>query len=200
MLCGIYNLYKTYVRTTWIGLIVFMASYLVGRKNYKLFAAIPFILLCAAFISPNFETIFFDFIEPITEEKDLSMVGSSRLGLWISVLSEFTHLPVEKQLLGLGLRHGGQLGYSLAASHNDFLGLMMSLGILGLVIYLLLLSKIFFDICKSCLNRLMRFTYFGFLAAVFFMNLASNSYLSRIELAQYFYLIIGTFYVLRDES
>ena len=137
----------------------------------------------------------FDFTNYFQGKKDLSWVGSGRMGLWADVLTDYTKLPFPDQVLGIGVKTG-----EIASSHNDFLSLMFSLGVVGLFLYISFMSKVCFDIAKSYLDRKLKYTFLGFILAIFTMNFASNSYISRVELAQYFFFITGAFYALRDNS
>ena len=75
---------------------------------------------------------------------------------------------------------------------------MSTLGILGLLLYTFILGNIVYDISTSNLDRELKYSYLALIIAVIFMNFASNSYLSRFELNQFFFFIIGIFYALRD--
>ena len=151
--------------------------------------------------SSQMQTIFFDVIEPLQGKQDMANIGSGRIGIWTDAISQFRGLPFERCLLGIGL--GNETLYShsfFGASHNDLIALLLSIGIIGLLLYLWIIGIFAFDILRSDIPRVTKYTYLGFLCAVSAMNFASNSYISRVPMAQYFFFIMGTFYAFRDLS
>ena len=85
--------------------------------------------------------------------------------------------------------------YFIARSHNDFLGLLMTLGIIGFLLYIAILASCLRDVINSSLETRGKFFFFGFLISIIFMNFVSNSYLSRVQLSQVFWMFIGLFYI-----
>ena len=63
---------------------------------------------------------------------------------------------------------------------------------------MMIIWNLFIDIMMCNLDRVFKYIYLGFLFAVLGMNFASNSYISRFELAQYFFFTMGIFYAIRD--
>jgi hypothetical protein len=55
-----------------------------------------------------------------------------------------------------------------------------------------------YDIFLSAIDIKLRIIFIGVLFSVIVMNLVSNSYIVRVELAQYFWLFMGIFYALND--
>jgi O-antigen ligase len=198
-LLAIFNLFKSYTRNVWIGLFILLTFFLAGRKNYIILAGLLICVIVVAMTSSSFHTIFFDIIEPISGERNLNAMGAGRLGMWTHILQKFSDLPIGNKLVGIGIGIRGS-GFEIARGHNDFLSLLYTTGIIGLFLYLIILFRIGYDMIRSCMDKQLKYLFLGFLCAVIFMNLASNSYLSRIELGQYFWLIVGFFYVLNDHS
>jgi O-antigen ligase len=177
--------------------------YFAGRRNYIIIVSLLVGVIAVAMFSSRFHTYFFDIIDSLTGKRDLYKMGAGRFGMWTYTINKFAEYPLGVKLLGIGLGTGSgseRIGFSIARGHNDFLSLLYTTGIIGLFLYLILLFRIAFDIIRSCLDKQLKYLFLGFICAVFFMNMASNSYLTRIELAQYFYFFIGCFYYLNSNS
>jgi hypothetical protein len=194
---AIFNLFKSYTRNVWIGLFILLIFYFWGQKKYLVIAALIFVILIIAKTSSNFNTIFFDFIEPLSGERDISGLGAGRLGMWSSVIKKFNTLSWEVKFMGVGIGEAKR-GFGISRGHNDFLSLLYSTGYIGFFLYITFLFRVGYDIFRSHIQRQLKYIFLGFLFAVIFMNIASNSYLSRVEMGQYFYFILGSFYVLND--
>jgi O-antigen ligase len=195
---AIFNLFKSYTRNVWIGLFILLVFYLWGRKKYLVIATCIFGVAIIALVSKDFHTIFFDFIEPLSGEKEIRHLGAGRMGLWTSLIHRFKSLPLEVKLVGIGIESEKQ-GFGIGRSHNDFLALLYTTGLIGFILYITFLLRVGYDILKSSLERQLKYLFMGFFCSVIFMNIASNSYVTRVELAQYFYFILGLFYVLNDK-
>jgi O-antigen ligase len=121
--------------------------------------------------------------------------------IWSHNLAIFAKLPIDRQLAGVGI--GNFMGNSFAAdiqasskltmnhvwnSHNDFLEMLMEIGIIGLLLTLVLYVAI-----GRAILRLPGKGRHGFLAlflAVVVMNILSNSYIARFGLAQMFFMLL----------
>jgi O-antigen ligase len=178
---------------------------LIGRKRYGLLCISVLALLFIGYYSGILETIFWDVIGPILGKDRIGLglrgMGSGRLDIWANQLAMFSSLPVERYFLGVGI--GKEILYgsgSFGGSHNDLLSLLLSLGIIGIVLYLFIILTFFVEILKSDLDRILKFTYMGFLIAVLAMDVMSNSYVTRFEMGQYFFFVMGMFYSMRDVS
>ncbi len=198
---AIYNLYFTYTRTVFVGLTILVSWYLLGRRSYKLLAIALLVMVVIVLTSSHFETIFYDVYEPLRGETGMSKMGSGRIGGWSNMITTFSNFSFELKAIGFGA--GGLLGnstFSLVDGHSDLISLLFTLGIIGFLLYMALILKLFHNIAKSNMKRLLKYISLGFLFAVFAMNFVSNSYLARFELGQYFFFFIGIFSVLRDIS
>ena len=206
IILAIFNIYKSYVRTVYVGLVSLIGFYLIGQKRYKLLAA-GFLFIVVAFVtSSEIQTVFWDIIEPFDQshvgpyaEGDLAGIGSGRFGIWRDALTDFINLPAERILLGTGIGNetlGGAIDIGL--SHNDFISLLRSLGIIGLLLYLLIILNFFVDIVRCNLDRTLKYTYLGYVLAISAMNFASNAYVTRFEMSQYFFFTMWSFYALAD--
>ena len=117
-------------------------------------------------------------------------LGSGRIGLWTNTLKGFGNLPIDKILAGNGIgnREEGLSGRNLD-THSDILGILEETGLVGFVLYMLLQIFIFKRI--YAMQDQVKYLYLAMFVAIFFMNLVSNSYISRFGMAQFFYLIMA---------
>ena len=190
---ALFNLYKSVTRTAWIGLIIFSSMYLIGKRKYILLLLCGGGLISILLLSSQFQSMLFDIIEPLQGQGQISDIGSGRLGGWSSMIISFLNEPLEMQFIGLGI--GSEVKSFFGGSHNDLMSLLISLGYIGLSMYLLIYLFVILDIINSNVDRVMKFIFLGIVFSVITMNFGSNSYLSRFELGQFFYLIIGLFYI-----
>jgi hypothetical protein len=197
-LIALFNLFKSYTRNVWIGTFILLNFYFLGQRKYFYYAFLIFGVTTVAIVSSEFNTIFFDFLEPLRGERDISGLGAGRLGMWSSVLKEFNSLSWEVQFIGVGIGEAKK-GFGISRGHNDFLSLLYSTGYIGFFLYTAFLSRVGYDIIRSSIERHLKYLFLGFFCAVIFMNTASNSYLSRIEMGQFFYFILGIYYVLNNK-
>jgi hypothetical protein len=196
-------LYKSSVRTVFLGYVVFWGVYLLAM-NRKFFVIFVFALLC--FIVANqlyFEKVFWQTTDP--KARSLDSASSGRISIWKHNLSVYNNdYSLDQKIFGIGLGkegqpwHIGKKGPYVKSSHGDYLSLLMGLGPIGLMLYLFLYLILMYDIFLSAIDIKLRIIFIGVLFSVIVMNLVSNSYIVRVELAQYFWLFMGIFYALND--
>ena len=196
-----YCIYKSATRTVYVGLFTFGMIFLYGRRQFLLLSIVTILAILIVLTSTKFKTIFFDVYDYIYGYVPIETVGSGRIGMWKQSFTEFEKFPFENKILGSGL--GNELNkrvHLIGSSHNDFLSIMITLGIIGCFLYFTILLFTIYSIYVSELKSELKFIYLGFTISVLLMNLLSNSYLSRFELGQSFFFIIGTFYALKNGS
>jgi hypothetical protein len=196
-------LYKSSVRTVYLGYVVFWGVYLLAM-NRKFFVIFVFALLC--FIVANqlyLEKVFWQTTDP--KARSLDSASSGRISIWKHNLSVYNNdYSLDQKIFGIGLGkegqpwHIGKKGPYVKSSHGDYLSLLMGLGPIGLMLYLFLYLILMYDIFLSAIDIKLRIIFIGVLFSVIVMNLVSNSYIVRVELAQYFWLFMGIFYALND--
>lgn len=98
--------------------------------------------------------------------------------------------------MGIGNESRGTFG----GAHSDWLSLFVSLGVIGVLFYSFFLVSLVLDILRSPLEKSTKSLYIAFVFSVITMNMASNSYLSRFDLGQFFFLILSTFYGMKNLS
>ncbi len=189
-----YCLYKSYVRTALIGLMIFVYYYLF-KKNKKLLLVLTGILAVLGVIFATvLYTIFFDMVDSASGRAKAESFGSGRPRIWMHNLEEFSNLSLDRQLAGVGEGNRRGIGVSSSRedvwnSHNDFLEVMMQTGIVGLLIYLGMQLCILRKIRQ--LKDKERYVFLALFIAVNFMNFVSNSYITRFGLGQLFYAVLS---------
>ena len=195
----LYGLYKSQVRTVYIGLVVFFGCWLYYYSK-KLMAVVAIgAVFLGLLLAPYLATVFYEFIDIYNGDRDVAEAGSGRPTIWMHNLNIFSDSTMDQKVAGLGVGNyaravtkGGGIDVSYEKlvwnSHNDYLQVLMETGVVGffLVIYLyyLLYKRI------RRLNGQEQSFYVAFFWAVVCMNLSSNSYISRFGLAQSFFMIL----------
>lgn len=150
------------------------------------------------------QTILLNAPPTTTGNIDLDTASTGRLTIWKHNLLLFMDATIEEKLMGVGLgneaKHIIHKRDILYSSHNDYLSLLLTTGIIGVALYLLLLFFLLRDIVRSRIDCRFKYLFLSLLIAVGVMNALSNSYIHRFELSQLFWLFMGIFYVLRDNK
>jgi len=197
-LVGMYLLYHTHTRTLYLGLAVFFFVVLFFYSKRALALTTVILIALVAYFADSVSTIFFDFVDPQYTGESFERAGSGRLSIWSRTLDVWRDAPVLHQLTGMGvISPGHRTGApgSIEATvppwgdpHNDWLFALMSLGLIGLTILIGLFASLFQAILRIPGKE--KFAFLGLLAAVMVMNVASNSYISRMTMAQLFFMVI----------
>lgn len=192
---GLFDLYYSFVRTTWFGMIIFLGFftfYYSKKAAFMLFGSIVGVALLAL---PILSLVFFDFVEVAKGEKEADRIGSGRPYIWSHNIEIFKKLSFDMKLAGVGVGNHAEMGTHKATvegvwnSHNDFLEVMMQTGIVGLLLFLFVQVQIFLVIRK--LPTRDRGIFMALFLAVMFMNFSSNSYFSRFSIGQIFFMILA---------
>jgi len=180
-----YCLYKSGTRTVMIGFALFWLIYLWGINKRVFFVAIVLSALVGIVFSGHIYSIVFkkDYI-------DLNTATSGRITLIVSNINLFYESSLTQQLFGRGLGHEHRFPF-----HNDYIALLMNLGVIGLLLYLILLFHLLWDIFL-CRDNKTKYLFGAILISVAIMNFGSNAVIFRFELSQYFWLIMGLFYLI----
>jgi len=201
-LLAIYCLYKSYTRTAMVGFIIFWSIYLWGTNKKRFFLAIMACVLITILSYQKIEVIFWQIGKHGQTEIDLDAASSGRLTIWHHNLQVFLDSDISEQLLGLGLgsetRRGIASEKDVWQPHNNYLNLLMSLGIIGLFSYLILIANLLWDIYTCGLDKSEKFLFAAIFISTGAMNFLSNAVIFRPELSQYFWLFMGFFYFSKD--
>ena len=159
-------------------------------KNKKAFlVAIALSIIVGIAFSDHIHSIVFK-----KEEIDFDTATSGRVTLIINNINLFLDSNLTQQLFGRGLGHDHQFPF-----HNDYIALLMNLGVVGLLLYLIMLFYLFLDIFL-CKDRQIKYLFGAILISVTAINFGSNDIVFRIELSQYFWCIMGLFYVIKQDG
>ena len=183
LILSFYCLLKSHTRTAIIGFILFWYIYLWGKNKRTFFITI----IIAVFVGIVFSGYIYKFIFK-KDKIDLNTATSGRV--WIIMVNTklFIDSSFTQQLFGRGLGHEARFPF-----HNDYLALLMSLGVIGLFLYLIILFYLLWDIFL-CKDKNIKYLFGGILISVAAINFGSNAVIFRVELSQYFWIIMGLFY------
>ena len=195
-----FNVYKSVTRTVFLGVMVLMGVYLFFRKKYIHLAVVGLAFAWFLITSETVHKMLFDIVDPIQGKEELGQVGSGRLGAWRLILIDFFKHPFEVQMAGLGVGNITQGKGGIGAPHNDLLSLLTSFGYVGFFLYLCFNLSYVLDLLKARVPYDIKYLYLAFMLAVMAMNLASNSYITRFELGQYLFMLLGFSYFLTKEN
>lgn len=203
LLGSLFCILKTYTRTVFLGGLFFWFFYLFFWKRRLFFVLLIVSLVLSVFMFDEIKAIFTQehAISGSNNNFDMNTASSGRLYLWSHNLGLFADLPWLTKLTGVGLGNEltsvpNMVGKRWAGSHNDYISLLVTTGIIGVVLYMMIYGLIFFFLLFSFLPFSLRIFGLAVLLSVMAMNFFSNSYIVRFELAQMFWFLIGLLYAL----
>jgi len=194
---SLFCMYKTFTRTVFLGGLVFWSGYflLTSRKR--------FVLLVTALAAVSLTQL--PKLQSMVMQKqvksgvyDVNAAGSGREELWKHNLALYAGLPVSSQLLGVGLGQetkrapGSHLTW--AGSHNDYMSLLVTVGVFGLALYLAIYGSFLLAALRSPWGKELRSLALAVMLAVLLMNFVSNSYVVRFQMAQLLWFLLGLVY------
>ena len=194
---SMFCIYKTFTRTVYLGFMVFWLIFLWGwsKKLSITFLVLLMAVVSYVYIDGTHNKYLWQQREESRSGKSLDDASSGRLTLWNHNIDIFNKSPLTSKLLGTGLGSESKkvMGSSNKAwsSHNDYLSVLMTLGVLGLAIYILQFIGLLFFLAKGIKNIALKYVFFGVVFSVLIMNGVSNSYFSRFELSQLLWLYMG---------
>lgn len=190
-------LYKSYVRTAYLGVAFFWFIALYGyNKRYFYIILISSLIIGMLYIG-ILHQIFFK-----TQQFDANTASSGRMLLWGHNIKIFLRSNFDRKLLGYGFG-GGSTGVfgsenQLWHTHNDYLELLVRAGGIGLLVYLLIHFILLKDVYRSIVAKSTKYFYYGIIFSITIMNFFSGMLLYQVTMSQQFWMIIGFFYVFRD--
>ena len=201
LLFSLLCIYKSFTRTVLFGSMVYWLIYLWGNNRKYFFVTILACGLIGIAASQQVEKIVWK-----TQEHDINMASSGRLTLWGHNIKVFADSNPLQQLFGRGLgvetktADDTEFNDWVWPSHNDYLSLLMTTGVIGLLLYLFLLVSLMWDIFSCELDLKTKYLFGAIVISAAFMNFVSNAVIFRVELSQYFWLFMGYFYFLSEKS
>lgn len=146
---AIYTIYRIFTKSGFASIVLCFLAWNIVRKNYIVLAA-TIILTSTLFVIPGspvlkqVETVFQKEIGALEGEVKLEHTLQGRWYGWQDMLKFWMDLPVLNKLIGDAHKRTG--------THNDFLRVMMSGGIIGLAIYLLFIFSISYKVIKNTIH------------------------------------------------
>ena len=200
----IFCLYKSFVRNAYVSFLIFWFVVFLGVSKKHAFVFLIILLIFGFFYSQRVENIIWKG-QAHELEHTLNAASSGRLAIWTHNLSIFSQLTFDRKILGLGLgvdsgNFGsiGSMNNNVWPSHNDYLSLIMTLGILGLTGYIFILIILMRYVYMSGVEKRIKFIFLGVLFSIFTINFLSNGYIFRIEMSQQLWFLMGIFYKLNE--
>jgi len=213
MLC----MWWTYVRTAALGLVAFLAVYLLLERRYKLLVGglvgLVAFVTTSAVVQDRFSDLSkFYLNDPL--EGGRSGLGSGRWDLWTISFANFLKQPWTNLILGLGLYGYAEVTGEWLSKfspgrmrtidpHNDYLTLLYQLGPLAVAAYVFLQ----WDVVRNALaiaersedpwDRALCHFLCGMTATVVVTNSVSNAFVQRTTLAWYYWGLAGLVFALR---
>lgn len=199
-LISVFCIFKSHVRTVYLGFLIFFTLFLLNT-NKKYFLLFAFGILCFATINlTQIQNIFWQ--TPQKQGRSFDIASSGRLTTWEHNISAFSKFSVVQKVGGIGLGGEGETVINgkirVEPSHNDYLTLLMTLGPIGLLLYLAIYIVLLTDIYFSKLSKDKKFLFLAIVISVLVMNFVSNGYIFRVELSQFFWLLMAIFYNLNN--
>ena len=194
-LAALYCLYMTGVRTAILGLGVFVVMLLfIYRRKHLLIGAAVVVVALPILKDDIVHHLYYEAVmAEKSQEHSVENIASGRPRIWETVWGEFSGMPLDRKLAGVGIGNSwDKPGSNLKViedSHNDFLEVLIQTGYVGFALFLALHVLLLRGVLR--LQGLERHVLLALFVAVVVMNLASNSYVSRFGLAQMYYLVLS---------
>lgn len=200
-LTALFCTYRSFTRTALAGLIIFFSIYIFKTSKTYFILFLFLLTLIFLFNIHTFQKIVLNVRNYNDKSIDLDNASSGRLSIWKYNLRALKNAPFEIKLIGFGLGTEVELinagkKINLIDAHNDYLEILISFGIIGFSLYLSINICIIYDLYRSNINRKYKRFFISFFVAIIFMNFLSNSYITRFELSQLFWFMLGLFYSL----
>lgn len=194
---SIYCLYHTYVRN---GLLAFLLFWMfcMFRWNKRYFLIFLIVLIGLGFWqSSTVQSVFWK-ADTWDRERNLDTASSGRIMLWTHNLNLFIEMPFSKKLMGSGLGSESDrvIGRDdeIWSSHNDYIALLMTLGVVGLLLYVSIFAFLFYEIIFFSKNSITQTVYLSAILVCLCTSMVTNGYVFRFESSQTFWIIMGCAY------
>lgn len=203
LIVSFYCIFKTYARTAFLGLFIFWTITLIGSNTKKPFLIFIVITVSVVFLNQsNLRQIFFK--SENVEKIDVNTASSGRVMIWQHNIWLFkTDYGLDEKMLGRGLGSGtkGVVGKEteIWSSHNDYLHLLMHLGIVGVFLYLLIYLAILRDIISKKIEKKIKYLYLSILFSLLVMNFVNGITTYQLPAAHLFWTIMGFYYVISNQ-
>jgi hypothetical protein len=193
---SVYCFWNSYTRSVYLGFVIFWMFYFFQWRKRYFIVGFMSLLLFVLWKLPTLSNIFLK-----SSEFNVDGASSGRLTLWLHNLKLFLEWPFYYKLLGSGFGSeaetvmGGE--YDVWSSHNDWISLLMTTGVIGLLLYVGIVFVLSRDIFRSNLERHTKALYISCLIMFISLSSFTNGYIGRFEMSQTFWLFMGCFYCIR---
>ena len=198
LILSYYNIYNSYVRNGYFAIILFWSTFtFLYNKKYWVFL----ILLIFFLVLVNYDQLSTVFWQ--TDELNIDHASSGRFTIWEHNINLFINQDIFKKICGWGLiKYEHVIGKKNfpASSHNDFLQLLMEVGIVGLVLYMSIIFFLIYDVLRIKNNNGLKNVYLSAIITFLFISMVTNGWVFRIESGQLFWSFLGGAYFLKDKS
>lgn len=195
-ICSLYCFYKAGTRTTYVGFLIFLSIILWRNHKIYLLLFLTMLIIVVIFRYDKISSVIWQTSD--IRRQSLDSASSGRLSIWRHDINTYIDFSIDKKLLGSGLGSENSpfllKKEPIISAHNDYLSLLLTLGVVGFLSYVFIYCVLFTDIFFFKSNVLIRTYAMGTFLSVVVMNGLSNSYISRVELAQGIFFIYGVFY------
>ena len=125
-------MYYCYSKSATLMFILWSVIWIILKRKYFLFILLPIAILAINFMQDGLifkmvATIFEKEVGAIQGTADQSRVFAGRVYGWENLLERFSEAPFFNQLFGMGIMAYG--------AHNDYIRILMSTGIFGLIVH-----------------------------------------------------------------
>lgn len=146
-LLGLFNIHHTASYTVFVMLFAIFILFNLKVKNRGV--ALAIIAIAGTILLFTGSQIIADQISPLIEtdlqvyagEQESDKLLHGRVGRWRNMLNEFSTQSVHIQFLGYPLAFTYVFHYIGSGSHNDFVRVLFTTGIVGLIVYLIVLYR-----------------------------------------------------------
>ena len=192
---SIFCLWNTYVRSAFLGMLFFWMFYLYKVNKRYLVILVTVLSILGVIYGAVFHSIFWK-DDTWDRDTNLKNASSGRTILWKHNYDLFIEMPFYEKILGNGL--GVEKKYNpnssegkIVSSHNDYITIIMTLGIVGFILYFSIIFSIFIEIYRYSKKIPERAIYLGILMVFLLTAGVTNGYMVRFGLGQVFWILIG---------
>lgn len=199
LLLPIYNILQTGARVFLIPAAISLLIYYL-KVQWKPFLKLVVLVICCmvafwAYTRTNAYNKMENTMNNQYLDTPLNALTNGRIGFWTADLEAYGELPAAKKLLGNGFDYVYEVNYkSIRMSiwaHNDVIDSLLSVGVLGTIIYVVIFIKYIKDVARE-FGRDRRYIEVSLLAAYIFLPLLLNG-LFQYQHLIYSILLIALF-------
>jgi len=188
---ALFCLYKSAVRTSVLGLLIFLGLYGYMQNKKALLLGGAALAVVAVVAAPLWIPALLHEFAPDRRggEPELMELGSGRPTRWANDFAMYAQLPVDQQIAGIGIGVRSTSEDSEVGGHSDWLRILWDTGMVGFLLFVWLQILILRVILRMRGSE--RHVFLALFVAVNVMNVVSNSYIARIQVGQLYCMILA---------